>query len=70
MEKPHAGRNIWGAYEGYQSADLGSPNILEWVQAKRLRALFRVLEPTLKIPHDPEKRLRSRRGVLTRAPVP
>ena len=70
MGKPQAGRNIWGAVKGYHRSDLGNPNILEWIEAKRLRAFYRAVEPTLKILRDPGKQLRSRHLQIARTPIP
>ena len=70
MGKPRVDRNLWITFPGYHRSDLGNPNFLEWVHAKRLRALFRAVDPTLKITRDPESQPRARHLDLTRTSSP
>ena len=55
MDKPEIELDIWKSYKGYHRSELNNPNIIEWIQSKRLRALYRAVEPTLQLIQDPSR---------------
>ena len=70
MGKPPVDRDIWNSYKGYHRSELSNPNIIEWIQAKRLRALYRAVEPTIQTIKDTGKDLERRHEDMSHYPIP
>ena len=70
MRKPSVDHNVWRAHKGFHRSELANPNMIEWIQAKRLRALFRAVEPSLQVIRDPEKVIVNRDADITYNPIP
>ena len=70
MNKPEIAPDIWQAYKGYHRSELQSPNIIEWIQAKRLRALYKAVEPSLHLIQDPNREVEQRHTDINYSPIP
>ena len=66
---PEADRNFWNAFSDFHRSELGNPNVVDWIQAKRLRTLYRSGEPPLTLPQDPNRRILSRNADVNCTPV-
>ena len=70
MDKPEIELDIWKSYKGYHRSELNNPNIIEWIQSKRLRALYRAVEPTLQLIQDPSRDVANHRKDINYSPIP